>query len=280
MCELFAMSTRLPSTITLSLEEFSRHGGQTGPHKDGWGIAWYEHGDVHLLKEATSASYSRTMQFIKENPFHSALVLCHIRKATQGDVASRNCQPTLRELGGTWHSFAHNGSLTGLQVDSNFNADSYQPIGETDSEYAFCALMERMRPLWRSGRRPTHEARLDVVRAFAAELRGSGPANFLYSDGDVLFAHAHQRHHTDGTIRAPGLWLLTRHCAEGGVFEGSGLHVEARGAEQDVVLIASVPLSPENWQPFDEGEVISVRLGRILQADILGRIPLLAATVL
>jgi hypothetical protein len=39
MCELFAMSTRYPSTVQLSLEEFSRHGGLFGPHKDGWGIA-------------------------------------------------------------------------------------------------------------------------------------------------------------------------------------------------------------------------------------------------
>ena len=264
MCELFAMSTRLPSAITLSLEEFSRHGGQTGPHKEGWGIAWYEHGDLHLLKEATSASNSKTMQFIKDNPFHSALVLCHIRKATQGDVASRNCQPSMRELGGVWHSFAHNGNLKGLQEDPRFNASNYQTIGETDSEYAFCALMDRMQTLWRFGQRPTYEARRDVVTAFAADLRDTGPANFFYSDGEVLFAHAHQRHHADGTIRAPGLWLLTRHCAEGGVFEGSGLHVEARGAEQDVVLLASVPLSQEDWRPLDEGEVISVRLGRTL----------------
>ena len=264
MCELFAMSTRLPSTITLSLEEFSRHGGQSGPHKDGWGIAWYEDGDVHLLKEATSASNSRTRQYIKDNPFHSALVLCHIRKATQGDVASRNCQPSLRELGGAWHSFAHNGHLNGLQGDPRFKGGRYQPVGETDSEYAFCALLERMQPLWRSEQRPTYAARLAVVKTFAAELRGMGPANFLYSDGEVLFAHGHQRHHTDGTIRAPGLWRLARHCAEGGVFEGSGLQVSARGAEQDVVLIASVPLSHENWQPLPEGAVLAVRLGREL----------------
>ena len=264
MCELFAMSTRLPSTITLSLEEFSRHGGQTGPHKDGWGIAWYEQGDVHLLKEATSASNSRTMQYIKDNPFHSDLVLCHIRKATQGDVASRNCQPSLRELGGAWHSFAHNGNLKDLQDDPRFKTGSYQPVGETDSEYAFCALLERMQNLWHSDQRPTYAARLAVVQLFAAELRNLGPANFLYCDGEVLFAHAHQRHHADGTIRAPGLWRLARHCAEGGVFEGSGLQVSARGAEQDVMLIASVPLSHENWEPLAEGTVLGVRLGRQL----------------
>jgi glutamine amidotransferase len=204
------------------------------------------------------------MQFIKDNPFHSDMVLCHIRKATQGDVASRNCQPSLRELGGVWHSFAHNGNLNGLQDDPRFKTGNYQSVGETDSEYAFCALMDRMQLLWHSGQRPTYEARLAVVQAFAADLRNLGPANFLYSDGEVLFAHAHRRHQADGTIRAPGLWRLARHCAEGGVFEGTGMHVAARGAEQDVVLIASVPLTQENWQPLEEGAVIGVRLGRAL----------------
>ncbi len=35
MCELFAMSARRPTTVSLSLEEFSHHGGLSGPHKDG-----------------------------------------------------------------------------------------------------------------------------------------------------------------------------------------------------------------------------------------------------
>jgi len=30
------MSSNVPATVTYSLEEFSRHGGLTGPHKDGW----------------------------------------------------------------------------------------------------------------------------------------------------------------------------------------------------------------------------------------------------
>ena len=38
MCELFAMSARQPATVSLSLEEFARHGGETARHRDGWGV--------------------------------------------------------------------------------------------------------------------------------------------------------------------------------------------------------------------------------------------------
>ena len=50
MCELFAMSSRHPATVTLSLSELLRHGGDTGPHADGWGIAYYEGGDARLVR--------------------------------------------------------------------------------------------------------------------------------------------------------------------------------------------------------------------------------------
>jgi predicted glutamine amidotransferase len=261
MCELFAMSARLPSTVSLSLEEFSRHGGLTGTHKDGWGIAWYEDGDVHLRKEALPAASSTALKVVQQHPFSSTLVMCHIRKATQGDIATRNCQPFIRELGGAWHTFAHNGNLTGLRGENRFKSVTFQPVGETDSEQAFCALLEAMRHLWKKGAIPPLSERLKVVTQFAADLRELGPANFLYSDGDVLFAHGHKRHQADGSIRAPGLWQLKRHCTEGGVFASAGLTVEARTGEQDVVLIASVPLSPENWEPLLEGTVLAMRLG-------------------
>ena len=264
MCELFAMSSRHPSTVTLSLEEFSRHGGLSGPHKDGWGLAWYEDGDLRLIKESDPAAGSACVRFVQEHPFLSPLVISHIRKATQGSVATRNCQPFMRELGGSWHCFAHNGDLQGIQDDDRLRGSAFRPVGETDSEWAFCALLERLLSSWRADGRPAHAQRLDIVSRFAEDLRSHGPANFLYSDGEMLFAHAHRRYQADGTIRAPGLWQLTRHCEEGGTLNASGLSIEARGTAQDVLLLASVPLSAEGWVPLAEGTVLAASRGTIL----------------
>lgn len=262
MCELFAMSARQPSTVQLSLEEFSRHGGLSGPHKDGWGVAWYEEGDARLVKETLPAAGSACVRFIQANPFVSAFVISHVRKATQGTVALRNCQPFLRELGGAWHSFAHNGDLPGIEADARFHSVVHQRVGETDSEQAFCALLERMRPLWAAGRVPALEARLCVVRRFAADLRSLGPANFIYCDGDALFAHADRRHQVDGSIRPPGLWRLARHCPAGGELAADGLRIEAH-VEQEVVLVASVPLTAEHWEPLGYGDILVAHRGRI-----------------
>ena len=43
------MSNRFKENILTSLDEFSRHGDSNSDHKDGWGIAFYEEGDVNLI---------------------------------------------------------------------------------------------------------------------------------------------------------------------------------------------------------------------------------------
>ena len=116
MCELFAMSSRHPATVRMSLEEFSRHGGLAGPHKDGWGIAYYEDGDVRLIKEPFAASDSVCLRFVQDHPYRSSAVISHIRRATQGRRSLANTQPFARELGGRMHVFAHNGDLDGARL--------------------------------------------------------------------------------------------------------------------------------------------------------------------
>jgi glutamine amidotransferase len=266
MCELFAMSARQRADVRFSLEEFSRHGGLAGPHKDGWGIAWYEGGDVRLVKEPSAASDSACLEFIQDHPFRSSLVVGHIRKATQGRLTLANTQPFTRELGGHMHVFAHNGDLDGVRLRNLFHLGAYYPVGETDSEYAFCALLERLARLWREPKRvPPVAMRLALVSEFAAGLRELGPANFLYADGDALFVHGHKRTHADG-IRPPGLHLLCRTCAgETGAFAAEGLAIGPAAAAQEVVLAASVPLTAlEPWRALGEGEVVVVRGGRIV----------------
>ena len=133
------------------------------------------------------------------------------------------------------------------------------PNGASASLIAF----GRLRPLWLADGTPGVDARLRVIESFAAELRELGPANFLYCDGDALFAHADRRHHDDGTIRPPGMWRLARHCAAGGELDTAGLRIESHAAEQDVVLFASVPLTGENWAPLARGEILVARGGQL-----------------
>ena len=243
------MSAREPTSIQRSLGELARHGGGTGPHRDGWGVAYMEHGDAFVVREPEAAHGSDLLGFLQARDARSNLVLAHVRRATQGARLLRNTQPFQRELGGRTHLFAHNGMLPGIEQDARFAVRWARPVGDTDSEYAFCALIDRLRPSW-DGQVPTLQERFETVVGFAKDLRTRGPANFLYSDGEVIFAHGHRRKHDTGAIEPPGLHVLCRRCVE--------------QSEQEVVVVASVPLTTERWRALAEGEVIAIREGRII----------------
>jgi predicted glutamine amidotransferase len=160
------------------------------------------------------------------------------------------------------HLFAHNGELDGIWDEMPLRAGSFHPVGQTDSEYAFCVLLDRLSAPWRRYiSPPTLSERLAIVAETAAEFRRLGPANFLYSDGDVLFAHSHKRHWDEGgghfsEARPPGLSVATHR-----ELSVKGLKVEAPTDETDVLYVASVPLTSEGWSPVPEGAVIALQQG-------------------
>jgi len=140
----------------------------------------------------------------------------------------------------------------------------FRPVGETDSEIAFCGLMERTALLWED-HPPSPEARLQTVARYAAELRELGPANFLYSDGELLFAHGHRRTQADGQIAPRGLTVLTRRSAtERDALPAAGVTLETQLGPQSLTLFASVALTDEDWRPLHEGEIVMVRNGERL----------------
>jgi len=263
------MSSRQPATVAFSLEEFARHGGPSGPIRDGWGIAYLRQRDAFLVKETAPAGSSELVRFIESQDIRSTLVLSHIRQARQGPVSFENTQPFLRELAGRAHVFAHNGDLHDVARCGDLHLGRWRPMGDTDSEQAFCALLSALEPLWMdSSGIPALGDRLEIVSGFARAIRPLGPANFLYWDGDALFAHGHRRRPPGGgPFQPPGLHTLARHCAfEPDALRTPGVTVETPDAPgQDVILVASVPLTDEAWQPLDEGEIV-VASGGLLRA--------------
>jgi len=264
MCELFSLSSLYPATASISLEEFARHGGISGPHKDGWGIAFYEGKDARVIRDTSSAGSSPYLDFICRRKLTSQIILSHIRLATQGVPALQNCQPFSRELGGRVHLFTHNGDLKDIS-GAGLRLGHLQPIGETDSEHAFCCLMSMMESLWFSDSPPSLKQRYRVVEQFADQIRSLGPANFIYTDGEYLFVHGHKRTQPGREgFHPPGMHYLKRTCTTPQQNENlSGVELDYNRCDQKVILIASVPLSDEPWQPLGEGELLVFREGEM-----------------
>jgi glutamine amidotransferase len=264
MCELLGISSNIPATLNLTMSKLAAHGGPPACARDGWGVAYYKGKDTRLIKDTGPVDQSKLVQIIEQYDLRSEIVVAHIRKATNGSITYANTQPFERELAGRKHVFAHNGGFPKIHNDPRFQSTDFVPVGDTDSERAYCSLMQRLREIWH-GRDaiPSLSDRFDIISIFAAEIRGLGPSNFLYSDGEFLFAHGDRRKQAaTGKFDPPGLVYLEQECCSDDIrCENSGLSLE--GVGQSVTLFASVPLSKDVWTPVSEGELIAIAAGKI-----------------
>ena len=138
-------------------------------------------------------------------------------------------------------------------------------MGQTDSEHAFYVLMQSLQVLDAAGESGDLKRRIEAVSDFAAKLRTLGAANFLFTDGDLLFAHAHRRRSHPGNAWVPGLHLLMREAASEHQMRASGLHLQGRDDKPaPAALLASVPLTPEDWEPLPENTLLVVQQGRLI----------------
>ncbi len=186
------------------------------------------------------------------------------RLATQGEVSTRNTQPFTRELGGKQHVFAHNGDFFELDNKAKFKSIRYRPIGNTDSETAFCYLMENMSKIWDKENPPDIASRYKVFASFVSEMKSLGISNIIYSDSEYVFIHSHKRISPDG-IQLAGLYMTCRRCsANESDVPINGLQLD-KSTSKDVVLVASVPLSDERWLEIPEGEIRVLRNGEVVK---------------
>ncbi len=275
MCELFALSGFCPANVRFFFPRFAARGGELGPHVDGWGIAFYEGTAALLIKEPAPASNSEIARFMASQTIFSTTVISHIRKATGNTaVALRNTQPFVRELAGREHVFAHNGDIRAVLSSEEFPLKNFHPVGETDSEYAFCYLLDQLYPLWQ-GHVPSVKERARLILEVAQRLAALGPFNFLYSDGEYLYCFGHRRLQ-DGKPppKPPGLHWLSGVCKGPAELDGHGIHIVSSRIEpeQTVVLVASVPLTDEPWQPVEEGSLLVLRNGVLVSRDRSSRV--------
>ncbi|MFZ4538683.1 class II glutamine amidotransferase [Propionivibrio sp.] len=189
MCQLLGMNSNKPTDLCFSFTGFKARGGVTDIHTDGWGIAFFEGRGARILHEPHPSSSSRLADQVCVQPVLSTNVIAHIRKATQGEVRLENTHPFTRELWGQQWVFAHNGNLENFAPDLKAN---FQPQGTTDSELAFCWLMQNLQEKF-GAQQPDHARLFDCLRRLTMDLTRYGVVNFLLSNGECLFAHSSTR---------------------------------------------------------------------------------------
>lgn len=246
MCQLFAMNCNVPASATFSFTGFSARGGATGEHTDGFGLAFHEGSACRVFVDDERASDSALAAFLRRHPIRARNVLAHIRKATQGPVQVANCHPFVREWLGRHWSFCHNGDLQAFhpRLDGPF-----LPVGATDSERAFCWMLQQLRLHFGARSKPLWQQIAPVLADLARQVAAHGRLNFLLCDGEALYAHASTRL----------FWLQRAHPFPTAQLVDHELALDlsqANGPGDRMVLVATEALTRnEAWQAFAPGEL-------------------------
>jgi len=238
------MNCNTPTDVTFSFAGFAQRGGRTDHHADGWGIAFFEGRGARLFIDKEPACDSPVAELIRRYPIKSRHVISHIRKATYGAVMLENCHPFVRELWGRYWVFAHNGDLHGYAPTLHGH---FRPVGSTDSEQAFCWLMQELDKAHASV--PSVPEMTRTLAELVPQVARFGTFNMLLSNGEALWAHASTklcyivRQHPFATARLADEDLAVNFA-------------EHTTPDDRVAVVATTPLtSDEAWTPFAPGEL-------------------------
>ncbi|KNZ34208.1 MAG: glutamine amidotransferase [Methylibium sp. NZG] len=241
MCQLLGLNANTPIDVMFSFTGFATRAEE---HKDGFGIAFFEGAGARVFVDAQSARTSPVAEMVRRYPVRSENIVAHIRKATQGRVALENTHPFVRELWGRYWVFAHNGDLKGFHPRLH---GAFRPVGGTDSELAFCWLMQELAKAHASV--PPIGELTATLRELVPVVAKHGTFNVMLSNGQALWAHCSTKlHHI--VRQAP---FSVAHLQDEDI---SVDFAQATTPDDRVALVVTEPLTRnETWTAFAPGEL-------------------------
>ena len=197
-----------------------------------------------MFVDSAPAADSPVAELIRRYPIKSRNVISHIRKATVGPVQLENCHPFVRELWGRYWVFAHNGDLKNYAPRLHGN---FRPVGGTDSEQAFCWLMQELAKAHASV--PPVGELTRTLAELVPQVARHGTFNMLLSNGEALWAHASTKL----------CYVVRQHPFASARLSDEDLAVnfaEHTTPDDRVAVVATTPLTcDEAWTPFQPGQL-------------------------
>lgn len=255
MCELLAMSANVPTDICFSFSGLMQRGGNTGPHKDGWGITFYEGKGCRTFKDPLPSAESKIARLVTDYPIKSESVVCHIRQANSGGVCLENTHPFIRNMWGHHWTYAHNGQLK--DYANSLPVKAHIPVGSTDSEHAFCYLLDKIHYKFFE-QEPDYQTLFKFIAEQCVEINKLGVFNVILTNGEYLFAYCANNLH----------WLTRRAPFGKATLIDAEMIVDFKKettADDIVTIIATRPLTDNEswikmtsgqWQLFHKGKTV------------------------
>lgn len=279
-CQLLGMNCAKPTDFTFSFQGFCKRGGETDVHADGWGVAFYQDGGIRQFHDVEAASTSPLARYLGQQPIQTVNMMGHIRYATQGQVNLANVHPFSREMWGIEWCFCHNGEIPyfsggkrpKLTTLCSTSIDYYHPVGSTDSEATFCAILNALR--CRFTTLPSLPVLHEALQELCSEIVRHDPSGTIFNFLLTCGPHTQWVYSWPGQRPGSTVWNGLHYTVRDYPF--SHVHLadmnmtvdffETTTPQDCVSIIATKPLTDdETWIELQRGQLIVFDQGKPYQ---------------
>jgi glutamine amidotransferase len=270
MCRLLGFRSNIPLPLAYPLLEApnalirqSKKDSRGINHPDGWGIGYYQNGELAVHKNVAPA-YEDAAFRERARQLSAAHAIAHVRAASVGNITLQNAHP-FRYQNWLW---AHNGTVRPFddiyqqfikQIDPKFLA---RRQGQTDSEMCFLLfLTELAKHAPADLNRPSPELAVESLRRTVQQILAMTKSfilpkpsalTFLATNGEMLLAHRY----------VTTLFTLQKNSSAGDWL------APVPPEEQDsfrMTILASEPLNDESWQEIPNGHAVVINKSSDMQ---------------
>ncbi len=235
-----------------------------GRKVSGSGIAWYPEDEnaATIIKDPKSfAELGRPKVLDDKNSFVSTTFMMHLNGASWNPIA-QDTEPYSRAVGKRDWIWMHQGALDmgKLRKKNNQGGENfYEPVGNTDSELAFCIILNR---ITRSKIKKLSEVGWDRIHDWFKEMNELGTSNFFLSDGRNTIVYCG----LDGTnavykqrIKPPYENISFKNA-------DAGFEMDFRNEDDELrtmLIFSTLPVTASGSQQMKKGQMIVARNGSI-----------------
>jgi predicted glutamine amidotransferase len=217
-------------------------------------VARFDGRACQVFKEPIKAPNSKLAMFLRDyESFMSKIFMGHVRYASQGKPALENTHPFSRIFQAREVVFAHNGTVNTVDKVMARAELEFLPVGETDSEYLFCAILTVL------SREGIAFSEFQEIGAVLLRFNRSGTMNLLFSEGEHLYAYRDQNGY-NGLCMTERMAPFVRVSLRDEDWEID--LAEEKRPDQRGFIIATRPLTDEQWKDLSPGSLSVFKDGR------------------
>ncbi len=234
----------------------------SGDHSHGWGFGWYPDDDSSAMvtKDPAARGEQVFIDTITDwSNFRSTTFFCKVRGASKG-YSYTETQPFCRSFAGRDWLFMHNGDLDKSAVEALHGKYKrlLEPLGNTDSELAFCNLLSLMQE--GDGRRIAN-IEAQTIHSWFQRFDSLGSADMYLSDGDsIVCFHGSQspKNLYYSRIQPPN---------NQEIYQSEAAQItlnDPRDTYRTAMIVSSSPFATGEWIQMQPGQMLIIRRGAIV----------------